>query len=110
MKRMLPGGALILFIRSCFVLKQFGTAGGPWFPTDPLVFFCLFNRGFAPYEKNVAWRGTYSFHRRLIPYEKVRFALFWINLGRTGGPWFRMFFLVFCLLYRGLTPYEKNVA
>ena len=83
MERMLPGGALILFIRGLipnekmrFALfwNNLGRLGALGF----LRFFVfgLLYRGLTPYEKNVAWRGTYSFHRGLTPYEKVRFALF----------------------------------
>ena len=67
-----------------FVLKQFGGTKGSWFPTDPLV-FCWFYKGLTYYENNVAWRGTYSFHRGLTPYDRVRFALFYSNLGRLGA-------------------------
>ena len=58
---------------ACFVLERFGTTGGPWFPTEFWV-FCRLYRGLTPYEKNVARRGPFSFHRGLAPYEKVRFA------------------------------------
>ena len=72
MKRMLPGGALILFIINevCFVLKQFGTTGGPWFPTDPFV-FCLLYRGLK---------------HGLNPCETLPVCFVLKQFGTTGGP------------------------
>ena len=104
---MLPGGALILFITPYIKNKIQKIRRNPrapvvpnWFPTFFCV-FCLLYMGLTPYEKNVAWRGTYSFHRGLTPYEKVRFALFWNNLGRLGALGFLRFFLYFVFYIGG---------
>ena len=72
----------------------FGAIWDDWGPLVSYVFvgvFCLLYRG-------------------LTPYEKVRFALFWSNLGRLGALGFLRLFWYFVFYVRGLTPYEKNVA
>ena len=106
MNRILPEEALFSFhrglppyetLQACFDLKQFVAIGGPWFPTDTLV-FCWFYKGLTLYEKNVAWRGTYFFHGGFTPYETLQVCFVLKQFGATRALGFRESFGILLVL------------